>query len=333
MARAPRIEFAGAIYHVMNRGDHFERIFGDEKDREVFLRVLDEVARASGWAVHGFVLMPNHYHLLVETPRPNLVRGMQQLNSTYTLRYNGRHQLRGHLFQGRYKALLVDGEGRGYFLQVSDYIHLNPVRARLATESGVFWRDPWSSAGFLSGMRKGRPEWLRWERVYGELGLKDWGRRARREYRGYLERRMAETLSEGRKEAAARWGKIRRGWCLGGEHFMEEMKRRLVKMCDGSRKRESWNGAAVDEMEEQVAGRWLTAGMKKLGHATVASLSKRERYLLARWVRQNARIDMSWLAEALEMPSAGALSFGVWYARRQIDSQSAWEKQWKTLIH
>lgn len=104
MPRAPRIEFAGAIYHVMNRGDHLEAIFKDDVDREIFLKTLDETCRSAGWVVHSFVLMGNHYHLLIETQRPTLVKGMQFLNSTYTQRYNGKHKTRGHLFQGRYKA-------------------------------------------------------------------------------------------------------------------------------------------------------------------------------------------------------------------------------------
>ena len=128
MPRAPRIEFPGAIYHVMSRGDHLEPIYGDEVDREMFLRTLGDTCRSAGWVAHSFVLMRNHYHLLIETQRSTLVKGMQYLNSTYTRRYNVRHKTFGHLFQGRYKALLVDGEASGYFLTVSDYIHLNPVR-------------------------------------------------------------------------------------------------------------------------------------------------------------------------------------------------------------
>jgi REP element-mobilizing transposase RayT len=110
MPRAPRIEFAGAIYHVMNRGDHREKIFHDDQDRFTFLKTLREVCQSAGWWVHSFVLMPNHYHLLIETPRATLVKGMQYLNGTYTQRYNSRYRERGHLFQGRYKALLVDAE-------------------------------------------------------------------------------------------------------------------------------------------------------------------------------------------------------------------------------
>ena len=114
---------------MMSRGNRLEAIFEDDEDRRIYLKTLEETCRSSGWTVHGFVLMGNHYHLLLETHRSTLVKGMQYLNSTYTRRYNVRHKTFGHLFQGRYKALLVEAEEKGYFLTVSDYIHMNPVRA------------------------------------------------------------------------------------------------------------------------------------------------------------------------------------------------------------
>ena len=131
MARKPRIEFAGAVYHVLSRGDRGEPIYQDDEDRLLFLRFLGEVCERTGWLIHAYILMTNHYHILLETPGANLVVGMKWLQGTYTQRFNLRHRLRGHLFQGRYKALLIDGEEAGYFLQASSYIHLNPVRAGL----------------------------------------------------------------------------------------------------------------------------------------------------------------------------------------------------------
>ena len=121
MARKPRAEFAGATYHVMCRGNHQDVVFQDTKDHERFLDTLGEVSYRCGWLVHAFVLMGNHSHLLLETPEPNLVDGMQWLQSTYTQRFNSRHQVWGHLFQGRCRALPVD-EGE-YFRTVADYIH------------------------------------------------------------------------------------------------------------------------------------------------------------------------------------------------------------------
>lgn len=324
MPRAPRIEFAGAIYHVMNRGNQLRAIFRDEKDRQVFVATLGETAQSAGWAIHSFVLMGNHYHLLIETSRPTLVKGMQYLNSTYTLRFNARHRIRGHLFAGRYKALLVDGEARGYFLTVSDYIHLNPVRVGRAKDLKELWADPWSSAGWLAGMRKGCPPWLRWERVYGELGLGNWRSRSRREYRQYLGQRMAEA-------SGGEWKKIRRGWCLGSEGFIEEMKGRLSDLAAGERERDSWGGEAVDEMEEDLALRLLKVGCHKLGYSVPGESKGMDRHLLGRWVRLRTKVGVKWLASQLKVASVGTMSYGIWYVGQQIAKDSRLRKRWNLL--
>ncbi len=131
MARKLRVEYPGAIYHVLNRGDRREPIFQDDQDRVRFVETLGESCAKTGWQVHAYVLLPNHFHLVVETPEPNLVAGMKWFLGTYTARFNRRHKVFGHLFSGRYKSLVVDGSGNGYLKTVCDYVHLNPVRARL----------------------------------------------------------------------------------------------------------------------------------------------------------------------------------------------------------
>ena len=129
MARKPRLEYAGAVYHVMNRGNRRQAIFRADGDRKCFLEALGEVCERTGWKVHAYVLMGNHYHLLLETPEPNLTAGMQWLQGTYTKRFNAAHREWGHLFQGRYKAIPVE-PGGDYFLAVATYIHLNPMRMK-----------------------------------------------------------------------------------------------------------------------------------------------------------------------------------------------------------
>src|SRR6266481_2379458 len=131
MARRLRVEYAGGIYHVMNRGDRREPIFRDDRDRERFIETLGEACRKTGWEVQAWCLMNNHFHLVIETPQANLVAGMKWFLGTYTSRYNRRHKEFGHLFSGRYKALVVDGSGNGYLKTVCDYVHLNPARAKL----------------------------------------------------------------------------------------------------------------------------------------------------------------------------------------------------------
>ena len=129
MARKLRVEYPGAIYHLMNRGDRREPIFQDDPDRRRFLETLTKACTKTEWQVHAYGLMGNHFHLVVETPRSNLVAGMKWLLGTYTSRFNRRHKLFGHLFSGRYKSLIVDGTGTGSLHTVCDYVHLNPVRA------------------------------------------------------------------------------------------------------------------------------------------------------------------------------------------------------------
>jgi REP element-mobilizing transposase RayT len=165
MPRKIRVEYEGAIYHVMNRGDRRELIFLDDQDRETFLATLGEACAKTGWQVHALCLMPNHFHLVVETPQPNLVAGMKWLLGTYTSRFNRRHKLFGHLFSGRYKALIVDGSGNGYLKTVCDYVHLNPARAKLLPPEQPLAAYRWSSwPEYLKSPRK-RPAWLRVDRL------------------------------------------------------------------------------------------------------------------------------------------------------------------------
>jgi REP element-mobilizing transposase RayT len=171
MARQVRIEYAGAVYHVMARGNHGQPIFADDLDRTAWLNTLGQACEKTGWRIHAWVLMRNHYHLLVETPEANLVAGMKWLQGTYTLRYNSRHAVFGHLFQGRYKALVVDGAAGNYLGVVSTYIHLNPARAGLVSAGGAQLAGyRWSSYPWYLKSRRQRPEWLVTDRVLGNLG-------------------------------------------------------------------------------------------------------------------------------------------------------------------
>ncbi len=131
MARSIRIQSAGAYYHVMARGNRREDIFHDDDDRRFFLHTLSQACEMTGWRVHAWVLMSNHYHLFLQTPEPNLVAGMSWLQNTLTRRYNVRHRKWGRLFGDRYKAVVVEGEDRYHYQTLMDYIHLNPVRARM----------------------------------------------------------------------------------------------------------------------------------------------------------------------------------------------------------
>ena len=176
MPRQVRIEFAGAMYHVMARGDRREAIVQDDEDRGTFLRTLGEACERSGFRVYAYVLMTNHYHLLLETKEPNLSRGMGWLQNAFTRRINTRHRLWGHLFGGRYKAILV--EPGNCFWALLDYIHLNPVRAGLLQEGDGLESYRWSSLRHYIAVPKMRPGWLgNRDGIFGD-GLQGHTRRA-----------------------------------------------------------------------------------------------------------------------------------------------------------
>jgi len=149
MARPLRIEFAGAVYHVTARGDRRQAIFRDDEDRQLFLSILARTVALRKWICHAYCLMGNHYHLLVETPEPDLSRGMRSLNGEYTQAFNWRHKRPGHVFQGRYKAVLVEKET--HLLELCRYVVLNPVRSRsMKVRAPEAWA--WSSYGATAGL-------------------------------------------------------------------------------------------------------------------------------------------------------------------------------------
>ena len=164
MARPLRIQFAGALYHVMSRGNERRPIVRDDIDRHKRLDWLRRTVEIYGWRLHAFALMTNHEHLFVETPEPNLSAGMQYLGGSYTGYFNWRHGRSGHLFQGRFKGHLVESEG--YFRQVSRYIHLNPVRAGMVTRPRDY---PWSSYPGYARARRA-VAWVSYDRVLTEFG-------------------------------------------------------------------------------------------------------------------------------------------------------------------
>ena len=216
MARKLRIEYPGAIYHVMSRGNHREAVFADDADRERFLETLGEACARTDWQVHAWCLMNNHFHLVVETPQPNLVAGMKWLLGTYTTRYNRRHRKVGHLFAGRYKALVVDGSNTTYLRTVVEYVHLNPVRANLLPAEEPLRNYRWSSFATCVLAPGSRPSWLRMDRTFGDLGIPRDSAAGRQEFERLMEGRRLEARPEG-------YQSIRRGWCLGDADFRKEL--------------------------------------------------------------------------------------------------------------
>ena len=228
MPRQVRIEYAAAIYHVLNRGDRREPIFEDDTDRQRFVTTLGEVCTKTDWQVHAYCLMGNHFHLVVETPDANLVAGMRWFMSTYTARFNRRHKVFGHLFSGRYKSLIVEGSGTGYLRTVCDYVHLNPVRAKLLRAEQKLRDFAWSSWPEYLKSPAQRPRWLRVDRLLGEVHIPKDSPAGREELENYLEVRRAQ-------EDDGELKKIRRGWCLGGESFRQELLAQAHQRAEDSR--------------------------------------------------------------------------------------------------
>ncbi len=164
MARPLRLEFHGALYHITARGNARQKIFLNEADRHLFLDLLGKEITQQGWFCYAYCLMDNHYHLLIETPEPNLVTGMRRLNGVYTQRFNRRHRRVGHLLQGRYKAILVDKDA--YFFELCRYIVLNPLRAKAVKRQEQC--PLWSSYAATAG-RVDPPSWLTIESVLAQF--------------------------------------------------------------------------------------------------------------------------------------------------------------------
>ena len=203
MARPLRVEFSGAIYHLTSRGNARQKVFFTDTDRELFLDTLSQVVSRYGWICHAYCLMANHYHLLVETPKANLSLGMRQLNGMYTQSFNRRHNRVGHLFQGRFKAILVEKES--YLLELCRYIVLNPVRVKGKGEIGG-WK--WSSYRATAGLAS-VPEFLSTDWILEQFGKKR--AKAQKQYRAFVR--------EGLENRP--WEELKGQIYLGSEAFIE----------------------------------------------------------------------------------------------------------------
>jgi len=176
------------------------------------LETVSEACEKTDWQIHAWCLMRNHFHLVTETPRANLVDGMQWLLGVYTNRFNHRQKEFDHLFSGRYKALIVDGSGNGYLKAVCDYVHLNPVRAGLVGTEQSLQTYPWSSYPLYLQEPAGRPAWLRVDRLLGEWGIPKDSPAGREQFAGRM---------EARRRAEDSGGYEPEGWCLGSEEFRQ----------------------------------------------------------------------------------------------------------------
>ena len=304
MARKLRIEYPGALYHVINRGNYRQAVFGGEGAAQAFEGCLGEVSAQLGWRIHAYVIMRNHFHLAVETPEPNLSAGMKWLQGTWANRFNRYRGLTGRPFQGRYKALHVEP---GHALaQVAHYIHLNPVRARVtaAADLGQF---RWSSLWWFP--RKDRPAWLEPQTVLGEAGLLADTKAGWRNYAAYL----AVLAEENPRERERRFGHLSRGWVIGTKGFRIDLIRDLNQRANllqaeglhGESKGERL--AFRQDVWEEKLSALAQAAQIDLSHLGPRK-SDADKVLLAALMKATTGVSNGWLQERLGMGTPASVS-------------------------
>lgn len=291
----------------MARGDGGKLVFEDDDDHKGFLFRLAKVCESHGWRVHAWVLMNNHFHLLVETPEANLVTGMKQLLGTFSQGWNRRRMRRGHVFQGRYKSIPINAtESDPYYFRIAaDYIHLNPARAGLAGGiKGRLLDYVWSS---LPSHASGKgPDWLETGRLLRAFELAGDGR-GRRAYVAWLEARAANAKGKIDEEAMAA---LRRGWYLGETGFRD----RLIAMVEKPTAKRKRPAGVPKSHGEAEAERLIMDALSALGMpsdvTSLANLRKGqpEKILVATLLRERTTVENSWIAQRLAMGHPGSVS-------------------------
>ena len=312
MPRKLRLEFPGACYHIINRGNYRTDAFLTDRTKAAFVDCLFATCGRSAWRLHAFVIMRNHYHLALETPRGNLVAGMHWLQSTFANRFNRLRDEHGHLFQGRYKALVVEpGEA---LAQVCDYIHLNPVRAGILAV-GELRQYPASSYAYLWRPRQ-RPAFLCLdETLFAAGGLPD----TAAGWNGYADF-LAWHAAEGPAGKSKAYVNLSRGWALGGAEF----KSSLLRDQAVARDTRAWEVQGVKEVRElQWQGaldRALAVAGKTGAEIAAAAKSAPWKLAVASWLKAHTQAPNRWLGQHLNLGHPAALSSNLTRYRRHIQA-------------
>jgi len=296
MARKLRIQYPGALYHVINRGNYRRDLFENVGAAQAFLRVLQETKDRYGWLVHAYVLMRNHYHLAIETPQPNLVHGMHWLQSTLATRFNRLRQENGHLFQGRYQAILI--ENTAALVRVVDYILLNPVRAGIVAADRVKTYR-WSS---LPGILKGTESIAQSADWLHTLGCHDDapGRLA-------YETRLVDLGQTPERWAELGLVNLSKGYAIGTRGWRQSLAQEYGHLA----LHPGLQQAEVQELREGVWAQTLRTELKALGR-NPAALTTRPRKQpwkleLARKLRMQTGAPTGWLAKNLQLGQPASL--------------------------
>jgi putative transposase len=290
MARALRIEFENALYHVTSRGNERRAIFRSDTDRRTFLGFLGEAAVRFGWSVSAYVLMSNHFHLVIQTPEPNLSRGMQWLNGKYAGRFNRVHKRTGHLFQGRFHAFLIEKEA--YFAKVLRYVTLNPVRARMVERPENY---RWSSFRATAGL-EAAPHWLDVAAALQMFGVEEVTAQA--EYRSFV---AANLESEERL-----WDEVTNSIYLGTTSWTKSMRKlveRKPRSTDHSKVQRAVGRPAMYEVVAAVST------VAQLPREVVRSLRGGPMRNLAAWLGwHEGLVTLRTIAAAFRLRSEGHIS-------------------------
>jgi REP element-mobilizing transposase RayT len=308
----------------MCRGNNGQEIFLTDDGRRLFLSTLDEVFDQTGWRVHAYVLMSNHYHLLLETPEANLVAGMKWVQGTYTQRFNAMFQQRGHLFQGRYKAIPIHtSSGLEYFRMVSTYIHLNPFRAGICGEGCVTNLDSyfWSSYPIYVGKRRKVPRFLETHKVLKTWGLQEGSSDAMSGYRHKIERFMRFELDPDAGRRGEFEKQIKRGWFIGPDSFAEELGERLRQF---SNKEDDLRGEQRRAHGQAEAERLIRAALDlfDISESDLLQLKKSsiEKQAIAWLLMDYTTATGTWIAERLHMGHRTNCSQAISKFRQDSDS-------------
>ena len=284
----------------MCRGNQGRNIFTGQEEADLFVRCLGEMCVRNQVVVHAWCLMSNHYHLLLETPPGNLVDAMKWLQGTFTQRYNARHQLWGHLFQGRYQAKVIDDSDPAYFRTGGEYIHRHPAEAGLVAAGGLD-RYPWSSYPLYLAPPTKRPDWLSVREVLRACGLPGDSSKSRRAFAAYMDlRHWALVLDKRSADERSQWRQMERGWVHGCREFRERMGELLLSEGKVSEEREQKR-----DLGEAAARRVLVRCLDYFGlvSSDLPALAKSDprKLLIAGLLRYHYPVRVRWVSEQLGM--------------------------------
>jgi REP element-mobilizing transposase RayT len=305
------MESEAGVYHVLNRGNYRADIFRSDKTKAAFLTCLAETCAKTGWSVHAWCLMSNHYHLAVSTPGANLVDGMRWLQGTFSTRFNRMRDERGHLFQGRYKSLLVDPAGG--LGPLCHYIHLNPLRAKLRTLQALP-AYPWTSLRWLMEP-KSRPGWYRPEPALAHAGELADTPRGRANYLAYL----AWLAEDEQAQKAQRFAAMSKGWIIGTPEFAKSMLKENQALAGQGRRMAAETRTAREALWQEELAALLRKTGRTAGELAADRKSANWKAALAAEMKARTTATNRWLGAALHMGGLHEVSrqVGIWKRRAE----------------